>query len=266
MQLSEDKRQQLISKSKSSEKGNQRYKRRTKSKVANSVKEFNSIDMNKLFKDDILTVNIKVQGETDNYLVRISFGGFLDILYDMLQKNNNVLNLKVIIQSLITGFNRDDVYIDCSCPDFRYRYKYWATKNNFNSGEEENRPSDITNPEDKLGSGCKHILLVLSNNRWVWKVASVINNYIIYMDKHMHSMYAKIIYPAIYRKEYEEPVQMSLFDTDDLDSQETTIDDANAQGRTRGQFKTGNPWRYQPKQQNDENNNQLTFDDNEENN
>ena len=61
--LNEASRNDLITKSKVSTKGRERFKRRVKSKVANQVKQFNSIDMNKLFKDDILTVNIAVEGE-----------------------------------------------------------------------------------------------------------------------------------------------------------------------------------------------------------
>lgn len=113
--LNEDTRQQLLYKSKSSVKGNQRFKRRLKSKIANSVKEFNSIDMNQLFKEGILTVNIKVNGETDNYIVKIKFGGFLDLLHEELAINNYVLNSKVITRTLIKGFNREDTYIFCSC-------------------------------------------------------------------------------------------------------------------------------------------------------
>ena len=50
--------------------------------MANAVRDFNSIDMNKLFKDDILAVDVTVHGETDDYKVRMSFGGFLEILRD----------------------------------------------------------------------------------------------------------------------------------------------------------------------------------------
>ena len=92
-----------------------RFKRRVKSRVANSVKEFNSIDMNKLFKDDILSVNVNVKGETDDYVVRISFGGFLEILHDEIEKNNGVLNLKCVTVALVTGFNKDDIFINCNC-------------------------------------------------------------------------------------------------------------------------------------------------------
>ena len=238
--LNEDSRQALLSKSKKSDKGFARFKKRVKSRVANSVKQYNAIDMNKLFKQDILTVDINVKGETDNYTVKISFGGFTDILHDQIQKQNGVLNYKAVTRALIIGFNRDDVYIKCSCPDAQYRFAYWQTKNGIITGDPENRPSDITNPNDTLGSACKHVLLVLSNTSWLLKVASTIHNYINYMQKHYEKLYADIIYPAIYKKEYEEPVQMGMFDTDELDSTSDTIDQSNQYAKTKNQFKQGN--------------------------
>lgn len=238
--LFEASRNDLLTKSKTSYKGRQRFKRRVKSKVANQVKQFNSIDMNKLFKDGILTVNVAVKGETDDYVVKMSFGGFLDLLRKEI-RNDEEIDLRCITRALINGFNKDDVYIHCSCPDFKYRFAYWATKNNINSGEPQNDNGKwIRNPDDRLGSGCKHVLLVLSNNSWLIKVASVINNYIKYMKKYREKQYADIIYPAIYDKPYEEPAQTSMFDDDELASDEDTLDVSNEFGRTSTQFKKGN--------------------------
>lgn len=122
-----------------------------------------------------------------------------------------------------------------------YRFAYWATKNDVNSGEPQNDNGKwIRNPDDRLGSGCKHVLLVLSNNSWLVKVASVIKNYVKYMEKYYQQQYADIIYPSIYGKEYEEPVQTSVFDSDELDSSEDTLDKSNEFGRTSTQFKKGN--------------------------
>ena len=259
--LHEDSRSSLISRSKKSDKGFQRFKRRVKSRVANSVKQYNSIDMNKLFKQDILTVDINVKGETDNYQVKISFGGFLELLQDQM-KRDNIFNLKAVTRALVNGFNRDDVYIHCSCPDWQYRYAYYATKNQINSGDAENRPSNITNPSDSLGSGCKHVLLVLSNTSWILKVASTIFNYVNYMEKHYQRLYADVIYPAIYNKRYEEPVQMDIFDGDELDSTSDTIDASNKYAVDKTKFKQGNTQgiRFASKNPNP---NQLSLDDEE---
>ena len=219
--LLEDKRSQLLSRSKTGDayviwnqfKGKNRYQRRLYSRLAASVKNFNSIDMNKLFKDDILDVDIDVKGETDIYVVRISFSGFLDELHNFLN-NNKPLDRKIISKALVRAFNADNVYINCTCPDFRYRGKYWATKNNILIGAPETRPSDITNPNDTKGPGCKHINLALSDSSWLIKVSSVIYNYINYMKEHDERLYQKYIYPAIYQKPYDpdEEVQLDITD------------------------------------------------------
>lgn len=274
--LYEDSRSQLLSKSKKGDnyvpsnqsKGKNRYERRLHSKVFHSVKDYNNINMNRLFKDNILDVNVSVHGETDDYSVKMSFGGFLDSLHRELKKNNDILNLRVVSRALTSAFNSDNVYVHCSCPDWQYRFSYWATKNSITSGQAELRPANITNPGDTKGSGCKHVMLVLSNNSWLLKVSSVIFNYINYMEKHYAKLYADIIYPAIYEKNYEEPVQMDMFadeENPELETDSDTIDTSNKYARTKTQFKKGNEYRFKPNQQVDK---QLDFDsllDDEEN-
>lgn len=247
--LKEDSRAALIARSKQSSKGMMRYRRRVKSKVANSVKQYNSIDMNKLFKKDILTMDVNVKGETDDYVVKISFGGFTELLQQEVKKQNGKLDSKAVTRALIDGFNKDDVYISCTCPDWKYRFAYFATKNNIIIGDPETRSSDITNPDDKLGPACKHVLLVLSNTSFLLKVASTIYNYINYMEKHYHKLYADYIYPAVYGKKYEDPVQLDVFDDDELASDKDTLDKSNQEASKNSKFKPGNDSgvRYSPK-------------------
>ena len=127
-----------------------------------------------------------------------------------------------------------------NCPDWAYRFAYWMTITDINSGQPENRPSDITNPDNTKGAGCKHVLLVLANNTWLIKVASVIHNYINYMEKHQQRLYADIIYPAIYQKEYEDEVQLDMTADDELASDTELIDIANKYATTKNQFQKGN--------------------------
>lgn len=141
-----------------------------------------------------------------------------------------------------------------------YRQAYWLSKNNAIAGEKEDRPSDITNPHDTKGSGCKHIMIALANTSWLIRTGNVIRNYILYMEKHYPKLYADIIYPAIYEKDYEEPVQQELIDHDnDLRTNDYTdiVDTANKWSRTRGQFQKGNEYRFRP---NDDIEGQQEFD------
>jgi hypothetical protein len=261
--LLEDKRTELISRGKRGERekgdGKTRYEKRVKSSFSTSTRSFNNINMNQLFKDNILTVGIEIHGETNDYKVTIKFGGFLDTLKEILKRQNNKLDLRAIIRALMESFNKQDVYIRCSCEDFFYRFGYFATVDKIIEGEPQLIPSDITNPRNTLGPGCKHIMLVLSNTGWIIKVASVVMNYIKYFEQHRQKQYADIIYPAIYGKKYEEPVQLSFDDKDELDSEKEIIDKSNEEGKKRGQFKSGNEYRFKP--QDKPNPNQLSIED-----
>lgn len=267
--LIEDKRAELISRQKRGKNyapwnqmfGKNRYERRLKSRISNSVRNYNKIDMNKLFKDDILTVDIQVHGETNDYLVKFTFNGVLERLQDEMEKlNTEVVDIRVLSRALTRSFNDKDVYMSCSCPDWHYRFSYWATRNDINSGAPEMLPADITNPNDDKGPGCKHAALCLTNTVWVLKVASVIRNYINYMEKHYNRLFADIIYPAVYGKQYTKPTQLDMFD-DKLSGSEDELDTANKWAKTRGQWQKGNEFRFTPTKNTYDD--QISFDDTE---
>lgn len=257
----EDKKGELVSKAKKganyrdTSKGKNRYERRTKSKLASSVKHFNSIDMDKLFKSDILDVNIDVTGETDTYIVRISFSGFLDELHNFMTTRGIVdIDRKTIAQALSRAFNTYDVMFNCTCKDFRYRHAYNATQAGNLVGDPEDRPIrkdvfhvgglEAANYDGSRGPMCKHVILVMKDTSWLIRVASVIYNYINYMKDHMEREYQKYIYPAIYQEPYpDEEVQLDLTDIEqepteteegiDLSEYQEIVDDdiANNGGR-----------------------------------
>lgn len=258
--LIEDKRTQLLSTSKSAKKekdGKTRYQKRVKSRVRSNVSQLNKIDFNQLFKNNILTVNLDVEGETATYVVTISFGGFLDQLRDQLHKANDIFSLRTVIRALLDTFNSDNIYIKCSCPDFNFRFSYWLSREDIIYGQKENRPADITNPNNDLGDGCKHIMLVLSNTSWIIKLGSVITNYYNYMEKHYKKLWADIIYPAVWDKKYEEPVQLDIdtIDVDELDTSTDMVDKSNIYARDKNKFKKGNNQgiRFAPKARDEQN-------------
>jgi len=179
--------------------------------------------MDSLFKKGSFSVIIPVRGETDNYEVTIRFEGVVDELHKQMDRFGK-FDIKTVMKALTSCFDGENVYLHCSCPDFCYRFSYWSTKNKYNSGPQQ--PSNgkwIRNPNDKLGACCKHGLLVLSNNSWLLLCARVIYNYVTWMSEHREQMYAEQIYPVIYGKEYEDPYQTDLLNTDELDSDEEEI-------------------------------------------
>lgn len=237
-QLLEIKRKDLVSKSTSTTKGKQRFDKRNKSKIQNTVKAINSIDMDKLFKKGILTVNLPIKGETNDYTVKITFGGFIDLLRDQI-KEKATFDFRDISRAVINGFNQDNVYIHCSCPDFNYRFSYWASRNDFNSGTPEIRPAKITNPDDNIGSACKHILLVLNNTSWILRVARVVTNYIRYMENNYNKLYKQVIEPAIYSKD---AIERKYSSEQQLAGEEDTetISKASEYNKERTKFQKGN--------------------------
>lgn len=122
--LLEDSRTTLVNKSrnagqyKNQAQGKNRFERKRLSKIANAVKAYNKIDMNKLFKEDTLIVNIPVIGETDQYTVTIKMEGVVSEIAKNIKNNNNKLEYKTILQALTKVFNTANIYVKCTCDDY----------------------------------------------------------------------------------------------------------------------------------------------------
>lgn len=148
--LNEKTRAELINKSnnadryKDQSKGKNRYERRLKSRVANSVAQYNKIDMDSFFKRDVLTVGIDVQGETNNYVVTMKFNGVLNEIARDVKANNGKLEFKIIARAMSRIYNSDDIKLHCSClhPDTKIKLLDGTTPtikemcDRFNKGEE----------------------------------------------------------------------------------------------------------------------------------
>lgn len=228
---------------KDTSRGATRFERKKYSRIANAVKSYNQIDMNAFFKQDILQVNIPVVGENDEYTVTIKLEGVVKELQKNIKNNNNKLEYRTIIQSLTKVFNTADVYVKCTCPDFKYRFAHWSIVNNISVDDTSKDPGPgkgIANPNDDMGKGCKHILLVLANGDWMMKVASVINNYCHFISEKKPAAFLKLIFPKLYGVPADEAEQNGLIeDNEELESGKDLIDLVNEYGRNRGKFKKG---------------------------
>jgi hypothetical protein len=185
-------RQQLISESLKQPLGKKRYNRRFFSTIEFPNRGLvRMLDINKWMKSDILDAQIGVIGETDNYVVDISFYGVWD---------NYVgeLSPKSIREALQKAFRTEDVFLDCNCPDYQYRFRYQNTRKQQQTNEAEFRPANKTNPNDSLGSACKHVLLCLvSSSRWIYELANLTYKYIKMVEKRSPSLYTQFIAPRI---------------------------------------------------------------------
>ena len=247
--LLEANRTSLISQSrnageyKNKERGKNRFERKKYSKIANAVKNYNEIDMNSLFKQDILLVNIPVVGENDEYTVTIKLEGVVSEIHKNIKNNSNKLEYRTIIQALTKVFNTSDVYIKCTCPDAKYRFAHWNILKNVSVDDSAHDPGPgkgIANPNDDKGRGCKHMLLVLANGDWMMKVASVINNYCHFLSEKKPEAFLKLVFPKLYGVPADEAEQNDIVaDQEELETGKDLIDIINEYGRNRGKFKKG---------------------------
>lgn len=247
--LLEANRTSLISQSrnageyKNKERGKNRFERKKYSKIANAVRAYNEIDMNSLFKQDILLVNIPVVGENDEYTVTIKLEGVVGEIHKNIKNNSNKLEYRTIIQALTKVFNTSDVYIKCTCPDAKYRFAHWNILKNVSVDDSSKDPGPgrgIVNPNDDKGRGCKHMLLVLANGDWMMKVASVINNYCHFLSEKKPEAFLKLVFPKLYGVPADEAEQNDIVaDQEELETGKDLIDIINEYGRNRGKFRKG---------------------------
>ena len=246
--LLEKSRQELIDKSVAADKtkryGTTRWDRRRHVAIFPTVKNYNKVDMNALFKGNLLNFIVPIHGDrdlgsTNDYSVEILFEGICDKLKEELKRNNYKLEYKIVYRAIVKAINSSDILVSCTCDDFKYRQAYHATRGQYNAGRPELRPAKITNPGDTQGAGCKHIMNVIGNLNWAMKLAACINNYIFYIKDNMPELFESIIWPAISGMSYEQGENAGYFgdlaNTMSSDS-EGIIDTANEYGRTRTRF------------------------------
>ena len=227
--------------------GKNRYERRKHSSISKSTRDYNRINMNTFFKKDILDFSIQVRGETDNYLVKVKLVGILKELQNEL-KDFEPVQWKHIMNAITRVFNNKNIYVNCTCPDFTYRFKHWACVGDFSSESNDPGPGKgIANPNNDKGDGCKHVLLVLSNSSWRNNLSRAILNYINRLMVRQERLYQQIVFPAIYGEKYTGYIQQQLINPDTgkkarnyLPSSRKEIQQASDDAVNRSRFSKGN--------------------------
>jgi hypothetical protein len=247
--LTEANRTQFITQSrnvgayKDQSRGKTRFERKKYSKIANAVKNYNEINMNNLWKSDILQVNIPVVGETDEYTVTIKLEGVVAEIQKNIKNNGNKLEFRTVIQSLTKVFNTSDVWVKCTCDDFKYRFAHHLIVNGMSVDDSSKDPGPgkgISNPNDDKGRGCKHVLHCLANGNWMMKVASVIMNYCHFLSEKKPDAFLKLVFPKIYGVPAEEAAENDLVENnEDLETGKDLIDVVNEWAKNRGKIKKG---------------------------
>lgn len=138
-----------------------------------------NVDIKDLLEKDRVVVTFDVADYTDT----ISFTHILLNLRELVKKDpKHIIKFDWVIKACQKALDQSDIMVNCSCADFKYRYSYVSTKNTYKYGKKEMRPADIRNPDDNIGSFCKHLTAILSNKNWVNKVATKVTDWLNMLD------------------------------------------------------------------------------------
>lgn len=173
--LLEINRKQLIGKTNKDSPARRQRAKSYKPDIPNAEIDIDALIYNSPTREaDTFIVDVPV----GDYIVTVEFHGVIDQVIKLVaQQSHGNVNLPVVRRALmqVRDNPRTDYRVNCTCPDFRYRFRYWATKYGYNYGLPEIRPADIRNPKDSLGSFCKHIYALLNNKYYFESLASKVN-------------------------------------------------------------------------------------------
>ena len=222
MQLQEKSRSDLLSKSMTAKPtksyNTTRFERRKLQTMKTSSSIFNKLDMNSVFKSDALSLEIPVEGETNTYTVTILFDGICKDIQRELKKNNYNLEFKVIYKAIVRAIKNQNMFIGCTCKDYKFRFQYIDNKERYNALQAQLVPATQTNPNNDQGAGCKHILKVLDDLSWAMQLATALNNYILYMKKNKQKLFNDIMFRSIYGIPYRSAVEKGIIEETDDES------------------------------------------------
>lgn len=139
------------------------------------------IDTSMLLRDDTITVTCRV----GDYYDTIQLMDILIWIQMEAERNEtNQVNTKNITQALMEAIDALEIKVNCTCGDWQYRFAYQATVLDYKYGKPENRPANITNPNN-YGALCKHLTSMLSNKKWLQQVTGSIMDW---MEKHIEEV------------------------------------------------------------------------------
>lgn len=138
-----------------------------------------NVDIQDLIDKDRVTVTFEVGDYNDT----IAFTNILLNLRELVKKDpKHIIKFDWVIRACQKALDQSDIYVNCTCSDFKYRFAYVATKNTYKYGKKEMRPADVRNPNDNIGALCKHLTAILSNKNWVNKVATKVTDWLNMLD------------------------------------------------------------------------------------
>lgn len=126
--------------------------------------------------NDWLVITTNISGNSSTYNDSIAFKNVMTELIALAKiDSKHYVNSKLIIRSIKRSLDKNDIYINCTCDDFKYRYAYHATQGKFKWGKLQNSNGQkIRNPNNDIGCMCKHLYALLRSNTFLEKVSDTI--------------------------------------------------------------------------------------------
>lgn len=164
------------------EKNRQELLKKQKRETPERVQRANSYSVSQINIDseailnDWLVITTNISGNSHTYVDSIAFKNVMTDLIELAKiDSKHYVNSKLIIRSIKRSLDSHDIYINCDCPDFAYRYAYFATKDKFKWGKLQNsNGKEIRNPHNDMGCMCKHLYALLRSNNFLDKVSDKI--------------------------------------------------------------------------------------------
>lgn len=120
-------------------------------------------------EDDYMVISAiacdRSSGSGNWHNVHIAFKGVMkNLLYIVERDRHHYVTRDTVRKAISRTFTRNTpLSFGCSCEDFTYRYRYYATASNSVIGSHETRRPKVTNPDDNIGYQCKHLLALTKN-------------------------------------------------------------------------------------------------------
>lgn len=103
-----------------------------------------------------------------DYICSIRLVNYMERARDLYSYSKYSYDVRKILELAMNQvLSKNDILINCTCPDFYYRFSYSATINKYGLNTNQTIPARIRNPSN-LGSGCKHLMRII-NAPYLWK-------------------------------------------------------------------------------------------------
>lgn len=133
--------------------------------------------------------NLDIYFKVRNYTCSVRLMNFIPRIRQINRQSKYRNDLRKVINiALMNTLNKNDILINCSCPDFYYRFSYSATVHQYGFNTNQYIPAKVRNPKNE-GSGCKHLIRILNapslwKNKVITAVAQVLDsNPYLYTDE-----------------------------------------------------------------------------------